>query len=49
LIATSLHGFRNRLSIAVVVLVPLQERLDVLRRDQTNIVSKRGTLAANCN
>jgi hypothetical protein len=42
-----LYGFRDRLGIAVVVLVPLQERLDVLRRDQTNIASKRGELAAN--
>ena len=41
-----LHGFRNRLGIAVVVLVTFEERLDVLRRHQTNIVSKRGELAA---
>jgi hypothetical protein len=33
-----LHGFRNRLRIAVVVLVTLEERLHVLRRDQTHIV-----------
>jgi hypothetical protein len=43
----SLHSFRNRLGIAVVVLVPLEERLDVLRRDQTNIVSKRCELAGD--
>src|SRR5262245_63541770 len=42
-----LHGFCNRLGIAVVVLVPLEEWLHVLRRDQTNIVSKRGQLAAD--
>src|SRR5260370_12046598 len=43
----SLHGFGNRLGIAIVVLVPLQERLPVLRRDQTNIMSKRCELAAD--
>jgi hypothetical protein len=42
-----LHGFRNRLGIAVVVLVTFEERLDVLRRHQTNIVSKRGKLASD--
>ncbi len=42
-----LHGFRNRLGIAVIVLMPLEERLHVLRRDQTNILSKRGELAGD--
>jgi hypothetical protein len=42
-----LHGFGNRLGIAVVVLVTFEERLHVLRRDQTNIVSKRGELASD--
>src|SRR5262245_10520429 len=42
-----LHGFRNRLGIAVVVLVTLEERLHVLRWEQTNIVSKRGELASD--
>src|SRR5262249_42415193 len=42
-----LHGFCNGLGIAVVVLVTFEERLHVLRRDQTNIVSKRGELAGD--
>jgi hypothetical protein len=42
-----LHGFRNRLGIAVVVLVTFEERLHVLCREQTNIVSKRGKLASD--
>jgi len=42
-----LHGFCNRLGITVVVLMPLQERLDVLRWDQTNIMSKPCELAAD--
>src|SRR5215470_6976413 len=42
-----LHSFRNRLGIAVVVLMTFEERLYVLRRHQTNIVSKRGELAAD--
>src|SRR6516165_7055729 len=42
-----LHGFRNRLGIAIVVLVTLQERLHVLCREQANIVSKRGKLASD--
>jgi hypothetical protein len=42
-----LHGFGNRLGIAVVVLVPLEERLHVLRWDQTNIMSKRCELPAD--
>ena len=33
-----LHGLRDRLGIAIVVLVPLQERLDVLRRDEANVM-----------
>ena len=36
----SLHGFRNRFSVTVVVLVPLEERFDVLRRDQTHVVAR---------
>ena len=43
----SQHGFRNRFSIAVVVLVPLEERFDVLRRDQTHVVAQSGQLAAD--
>src|SRR5262245_4556912 len=39
----------NRLGIAVVVLVPLEEWLHVWRRDQTNIVSKRGPAGGRCN
>src|SRR5262249_36875934 len=42
-----LHLLRDRLGIAVVVLVTFEERLHVLRRDQTNIVSKRGELAGD--
>src|SRR5262249_36679000 len=42
-----LYGFGNRLGIAVVVLVPLEEWLHVLRRHQTKLVSKRGELAAD--
>jgi hypothetical protein len=40
-------GFGNRFGIAVVVLVTFEERLHVLRRNQTNIVSKRGELASD--
>src|SRR5205823_3238387 len=43
----SLHGFRDRLGIAIVVLVPLEERLHVLRRDQTHIVADRCKLPAD--
>lgn len=43
----SLHGFRNRFSVTVVVLVPLEERFDVLRRDQTHVVAQSGQLAAD--
>jgi hypothetical protein len=32
----SLHGFRNRFSITALVLVPLEEWFDVLRRAQTH-------------
>src|SRR6266566_4475332 len=42
-----LHGFRNRLRIAVVVLVSLEERLHVLRRDQTHIVASGLQLPAD--
>src|SRR5262249_15847673 len=42
-----LHGLRNRLGIAVIVLVTFEERLHVLRRHQTNIMSKGGELAAD--
>src|ERR1700720_4332151 len=34
-----LHCLRDRLGIAVVVLVPFEERLHVLGRDQTHIVA----------
>jgi hypothetical protein len=37
----SLHGFRDRLGIAIVVLVTLEERFHVLGRDQTYVVTKR--------
>ena len=43
----SQHGFRNRFSIAVVVLVPLRNGLNVLRRDQTHVVAQSGQLAAD--
>src|SRR5207247_11229023 len=43
----SLHGLRDRLGIAIVVLVPLEERLYVLRRDQTHIVADRCQLATD--
>ena len=33
-----LHRLRDRLSIAIVVLVALEERLDVLRRDEANVM-----------
>src|SRR5262245_59140938 len=36
-----LHGFGNRLGVAVVVFVAFEEWLHVLRWDQTNIMSKR--------
>src|SRR5262249_8500415 len=42
-----LYGFCNRLGIPVVVLVPFEERLHILRRDQTNIVCKRDELAGD--
>jgi hypothetical protein len=42
-----LHSFCNGLGIPVVVLVPLEEWLHVLRRDQANVVSKRGELAGD--
>src|SRR5262249_26028913 len=42
-----LHGFRNRLGITAVVLANFEERLHVWRRDETNIVSKRGKLASD--
>src|SRR6266545_2817267 len=42
-----LHRFRNRLGIAVVVLVTLEERLHVLRRDQTRVVAERCKLPAD--
>src|ERR1700730_13014218 len=41
------HGFRIRLGIAVVVLVTLEERLHVLRRDQTHVVASSLQLAAD--
>src|SRR5215472_7730347 len=34
-----LHGFRYRLGVAVVVLVPLEEWFDVLRRDQPDVMA----------
>src|SRR6266513_168448 len=37
----ALHGFRDRLGIAVVVLVSFEERLDVLRRHQPHVVAER--------
>src|SRR5207247_9747108 len=43
----SLHCFRDRLGIAIVVLVPLEERLYVLRWDQTHIVADRCQLPTN--
>ena len=36
----SLHGLGDGLGIALVVLVPLQERLDVLGWDQSNVVAE---------
>jgi hypothetical protein len=42
----SLHCFRDLLSIAVVVFVSLEERLHVLRRDQTHIVTQSRKLAS---
>jgi hypothetical protein len=42
-----LHGFRNRLGIAGVVLVTFEKGLHVLCREQANIVSKRGKLASD--
>jgi hypothetical protein len=38
---------RNRFSVTVVVLVSLEERFDVLRRDQTHVVAQSGQLAAD--
>ena len=38
---------RLPLSVTVVVLVPLEKRFDVLRRDQTHVVAQSGQLAAD--
>src|SRR5262249_23168018 len=43
----SLHRFHDCLGVAVVVLVSLEEWLDVLRRDQTHIVTKRRQLSCD--
>src|SRR5262245_20627706 len=43
----SLHRFRDYLGVAVVVFVSLEEWLDVLRRDQTRIVTKRRKLSCD--
>src|SRR6516165_7637639 len=43
----SLHRFRDCLGVAVVVLVSLEERLHVLRRDQTHIVTKSCNLSCD--
>src|SRR5262245_17832916 len=42
-----LYRFRDRLGIAIVVLVALQEGLDVLRRDQAHVVSECLDLAGD--
>ena len=42
-----LHRFRDRLSIAIVILMTFEERLHVLRRDQTHIVADRCKLPAD--
>jgi hypothetical protein len=39
-----LHGLRDRLGIAIIVLVSLKECLDVLRRDQANVMSQGSDL-----
>jgi len=41
-----LHCLCDRLGVAVVVLVPFEERLHVLRRDQAHVVSEPLYLAA---
>ena len=43
----ALHRLGDCLSIAIVILVALQKRLDIFRWHQTNIVPKRRELAAN--
>ena len=43
----ALHGLGNRFGIPVVVLVPLEERLDVLRRDQAHVMAERLQLPAD--
>ena len=43
----SLHRFRDCLDVAVVVFVSLEEWLDVLRWDQTNIVTKGHQLSCD--
>jgi hypothetical protein len=40
-----LHGFGDGLGIAVVVFVSLEKRLDVLSRDQANVVPEWPDLA----
>src|SRR5262245_66651103 len=42
-----LHRLRDRFGIAVIVLVTLEKGLDVLRRDQTHVVSERLNLAGD--
>ena len=42
-----LHGFGDRFSVAIVVLVALEERLHVLRRDQSHIMTKGFELPAD--
>src|SRR5262249_49874659 len=35
-----LHGFGDRFGVAIVVLVALEERLHVLRRDQSHVMTE---------
>src|SRR5262245_715136 len=43
----SLHRFRDCLDVAVVVFVSLEQWLDVLRWDQTHIVTERRKLSCD--
>jgi hypothetical protein len=42
-----LHRLGDRLSIAIVILVPLEERLHILRRHQSHVVTKSFELSAD--
>ncbi len=43
----SLNRFGDRLGIAIIVLVALEERFDILRRDQAHVMAKAFQHAAD--